>query len=187
MKLKPLLVILLCAVLLNCGSKSDNARGTQAPSSVPPSPTASIETRGTSPGSQISEVEKKYLGAAMGYLDTVNKQGSQLARVMAGASTGESTLGMIKDAIKRAQMVESAGFLGDYSPAEVPTAYQELDKNIKEVHRLHAASFKEMLEYWKDSNTEHISSGNSVFQRAVLLTNECITNLNRILKLIGSK
>ena len=46
-----------------------------------------------------------------------------------------------------------------------------------EVHRLHAASFKEMLEYWKDSNAEHILSGNSVFQRAVLLTNECITNL----------
>jgi hypothetical protein len=187
MKIKSILVIFFCTVLLNCGSNPDNAKANQATSSVPPLSTVSKETSGTSSDSHLSEVEKKYLGAALGYLNTVNEQDSRLAGVMAGASTGESTLGMIKDAIKRDQLVESAGFLGDYSPAAIPVVYQALDIKIKEVHRLHSDSFKEMLEYWKDSNTDHISSGNLVLKRAVLLTNECIGELNRILKSVGSK
>jgi len=187
MKRKGFFFIFLCAFLLDCGSSPENSKANKDTSSIPPSSVALKEIAASSPDFQLSEIDKKYLGAASGYLNTVNEQGSQLARVMAGASTGESTLGMIKDAIKRAQMVESAGFLGDYSPAHVPAAYQALDLKIKEVHRLHAASFKELLEYWKDSNTDHISSGNTVLQRGILLTNEGIGELNRIMNLIDSK
>jgi hypothetical protein len=127
-----------------------------------------------------SDAEKKYFSAAGGYLKTTFEEDRKLVTVMAGAPSGESTLGDIKSAIKSARFVESAGYFGDYKPAAVPSGFEELDNKISRCKRLHDSAFEELLEYWRDSNTAHIESGNATLRQAVMAVQECVDDLNRI-------
>lgn len=180
--------VFLLVLAQGCDTTS-TPRQAEVPQAAPAhaSSATSPETLSTFPRPQLSAMEKKYIGAAGGFLKTLNEQDSRLAAVMAGATTGESTLDMIKSAIQRAQTVESAGFHGDYIPAKVPTDYQTIDRKIKKTYQLHEAAFKELLAYWQDSNTAHISSGNVALQRAVALANECIAELTQQMKLSESR
>ena len=62
-----------------------------------------------------------------------------------------------------------------------------IDQKIRKTYALHEAAFRELLEYWKDSNVEHVSSGTLAFQRAVVLTNECVAEMGQKLQLAKSR
>jgi hypothetical protein len=139
---------------------------------------ATPATTGNATQRTMTESERNYLGAAGSYLKTANEQGTIVARTMAGASDGSSTLGDIKTALQSARTFESVGYLGDYKNhinGNVPGGCSDLSKNIDETHRLFQAATTELLEYWKDQNTEHIVSGNATLKRSVLLMNSTIS------------
>jgi hypothetical protein len=165
-------LMLLLAVVIGCGGRIQTAN-------QPAEPTPSSVS--TSPAGTLSQPEKKYLGAALGYLSTLDKQNTRLATVMAGASTGESTLGEIKKTIERAQTVENAGYFGDYKSANPPPGYGSVDKDLNEIHDMYVAVFDEYLEYWKDQNLAHIPSGTAKFKVAVKRADGTIKKLNAIL------
>ncbi len=126
---------------------------------------------------QITEEERTYLGASGSYLKTANAEAMNVARTAAGASNGSSTLSDIKDALSRAKLVENAGFNGDYRgriKGNIPASFADIAKIIEETHRLFQAAVREELEYWKDQNTEHITSGSLTFKRCAILMNGAI-------------
>ena len=134
----------------------------------------------------ITDAEKTYVSAAVSYLDTANKQGTNVALAMAGANDGSSTLGDIKAAIKRAKSVENAGYHGDYrskiDKVAVPSRFLAMQQQLEETHRLFQAAMKEYLEFWKDSNSAHIVSGNATYERCVLIMNKTIEAHSSALK-----
>jgi hypothetical protein len=80
-------VIWLSDQVSSCGSSKPSAparqtTATKAPLSIPG-------------GSSTFQGEKNYISSVGGYLQSLNEYGSQLGKVMAGASTGQSTLGEI--------------------------------------------------------------------------------------------
>jgi len=181
-----LLVLALIAVIWisnevsSCGSSKPSAPATQAPTTKT---SASIAATGSA-----FQGEKNYISSAGGYLQSLNEYGSQLAQTMAGASTGESTLGEIKQQIQRVKSILDAAWYGDYQ--KYPPASPEqnaLHVKITECRRLHDSGFKEMLVYWKDGNEAHLGSGLPAFQRGVLLCNECISDLGKITKALAAK
>lgn len=125
-------------------------------------------------GYRIPDDEQKYIGALTGYLNSTNDENLRLATMMGGASTGEYTLTEVKRAIERAQRIHSAAFHGDYKSARVPLQYVGIDAKITECNRLHQAAFEEYLQYWRDQNLAHITSGGAVFERAALVQQECV-------------
>jgi hypothetical protein len=135
----------------------------------------------------LSESEKKYFGAAGGYLGSVNKYDTVLAKAMAGASTGESTLGDIKEAIESTRDLLNAAYYGDYQSAPPPPAFAALNKKIEKCKALHDSAFKELLAYWDDSNTAHIVSGSATLKRAALVTNECIAEVTKAMKRLSEE
>lgn len=125
----------------------------------------------------ITEGERTYLGAAVSYLATAHTQATKVAQTMAGASNGSSTLSDIKAVLSSARRVESAGFDGDYKgriTGNVPSSLVDIAKNIDETHRLFQAAMSEYLEYWKDQNTAHITSGERTLKRCIILMNGTI-------------
>ncbi len=133
----------------------------------------------------ITEAERNFLGAAGSYLKTANDQGMKVARAMAGVQDGSSTLGDIRAAISKAQLVENAGYHGDYRSrikGNVPSSLAHVQKQIEETHRLFQAAMSEYLEYWKDSNAAHLVSGNRTFERCVLVMNVAIEATNSEMK-----
>jgi hypothetical protein len=181
-----LLVIILIGVIWisnevsSCGSSKPSASATPA--------TETKTTASTVGASSAYQGEKNYISSAGGYLQSLNEYGSQLGRVMAGASTGQSTLGEIKQEIQRVKSILDAAWYGDYQ--KYPPASPEqnaLHVRITECRRLHDSGFKEMLVYWKDGNEAHLESGLQAFQRGVRLTNDCISDLNKITKALANK
>lgn len=139
----------------------------------------------STPKRAITDAERNYLGAAGAYLSTANDQSSRVARTMAGASNGSSTLTQIKAAISSARRVESAGYEGDYKArirGIVPACCGAIAKNVDETHRLFQAAMTEYLAYWKDQNTAHIESGTATFRRCTLLMNSTIADTTKKLK-----
>lgn len=127
----------------------------------------------------VTDAERTYAGAALGFLQTVLEQDSKIAVAMDGASKGEVSLLDVKDAVKHAQFVQDAGYLGDYKPAEVPPSLTAVAAKIERCRKLHDSAFRGMLEYYKTSNLDHLQSGVDVLGRGAALTNECIGDLNR--------
>lgn len=162
-------------------------RARTQPVAVPaPAPVTAVDA--AHPTAQLlSESEKKYFGAAGGFLKSVNEQDTVLAKTMAGASTGESTLGDIKEAIERTRRVLDAAYFGDYQPAPPPPALAALNKKIEKCKALHDSAFRELLEYWDDSNTAHIESGSATLKRAALVTNECIADVTKAMKQLAEE
>ena len=154
-------------------SGSENASKGNAPSVAPIPASASVNATQR----PITESERNYLGAAGSYLQTANAKGTDVARTMAGASDGSSTLGDIKAALVSAKRIENAGYQRDYRNrinGDVPGSCVDLSKNIDETHRLFQSGISEILEYWKDQNTAHIESGNATLKRSVVLMNATI-------------
>lgn len=138
----------------------------------------------------ITEAERTYLGAAVSYLTTANTQGTKVARTMAGASDGSSTLRDIKAALSSARRVESAGYDGDYRErirGRVPSSLADIAKNVDETHRLFQGAMAEYLEYWKDQNTAHITSGGRTLQRCIVLMNATIAATTAKMKELKGK
>jgi hypothetical protein len=141
------------------------------------SPVATTAAVGNSSKRMMTDSERNYLGASGSYLDETHMQAMNVARTMAGASDGSSTLGDVREALRTAKLVENAGYLGDYKDrinGNVPASCFGLSKNIEEIHRLFQAAMAELLEYWQDQNTEHIVSGNATLKRSILLMNSTI-------------
>jgi hypothetical protein len=130
----------------------------------------------------LTDEEKAFLNAAGDYLSTLNTEDAKLAKVMAGAQTGESTLGDIKAAIENARARE-----GDYSVGSVPAPFAAVDKKIRTCKGLHDSAFDGMLAYWKDSNTSHIKNGTATFEKAGVLENECIHDLTAAMQAVATK
>lgn len=158
------------------------ARPEQVQPINPSTPQASLSVATTQPDGQTqlpgSSEQRNFLGAALSYLKTANEQGTRVAAAMAGAANGSTTLGEIRDAMRRALSVENAGYQGDYIGrirGAIPAEYAPLAKDIDEVHRLFRAGLNETLEYWKDSNESHIASGQATFKRSVVLMNQAIS------------
>jgi hypothetical protein len=125
----------------------------------------------------ITNDERNYFGAAGSYLQTANAQGMNLARTMAGASNGSSTLDDIRIAILSAKRIENVAYLSDYKNrinGNVPTSVIDIAANVDETHHLFQSALDETLEYWNDQNTAHIISGNDALQRSVMLMNSTI-------------
>jgi|SRR5271157_2036251 len=168
---------LLLLVGLSVWGPKNPGRRTQPAESADAGAPAGADTQHPDARS-LTVAEKKYFGAAGGYLKTVYTEDTRLARTMAGAQTAESTLGDIKDAIQHAKAAEDVAYFGDYKPAAVPARFEPVDNKIGRCKSLHDAAFKELLAYWTDQNTAHIESGNATLKRAILITNECVTDLN---------
>src|ERR1700758_5265984 len=88
-----------------------NSTSTLAPNNVRDS--TAVAT-GTAPSvaaksGHMTDAERNYFGAAGSYLKTGNEEGMVVARSMAGASNGSSTLGDIRTAISSAKRIENAG------------------------------------------------------------------------------
>lgn len=161
-------------------------------SSGPSSSRAQVSaTSTTSNGARVLsayEGEKNYISSANGYLQSLYKYDMQLGNVMAGASSGQSTLAEIKDEIERVKSIQDAAWYGDYQKYPPASPEQKaVGVKITECRRLHDSSFKEMLVYWKDGNVAHIQSGTLVFQRGIQLGNECIVELGNITKALTDK
>jgi hypothetical protein len=130
----------------------------------------------------LSQAVKDYLGCAGGYLKSTNEVDGELAETMAGASNGSSTLDDIKSAVNRAISVGDAAWYGDYQKSPVPPEYQNLHAKIEKFRNLRQAGLQEILRYWKDDETNHIISGTDEWKRAINLQNECIADLNKIMR-----
>lgn len=131
---------------------------------------------------KITNEEKVFFGAAGAYLKTANDQGSRVARAMAGASTGKSTLGDIEAAVKRAVTVENAGYFGDYQMKvgkKIPALFAENAKDIDEAHRLFQAAMKEYLRFFSDHDTARITSAEAVFMNSAKLQNKSIAEISK--------
>jgi hypothetical protein len=57
---------------------------------------------------------------------------------------------------------------------KIPASGTAIDANIDETHRLFQSAIKEYLEYWKDQNPAHISSGQLTLKRSVGLMNKTV-------------
>lgn len=126
--------------------------------------------------------ELEFFGAAISYLDTAYKQGTNVATTAAGAENGRTTLSEIKQALSRAKFVEGAGYSGDYVKrlkGRIPPSVADVAARIDEIHRMFQASMTETLEYWDDQNTAHIVSGQATLKRCVLLMNSTVEETRR--------
>lgn len=129
--------------------------------------------------------EKTYIGAAGGYLKTQNEQGTKVARAMADAGTGDTTLELLKKVIKDARFVTNAGYEGDYlrfGKLVVPPAFSGVDAKIRSSHKLRDAAFAEYLAYWKDGNTAHIESGSKALRRSEEIAQEATKELTATMR-----
>jgi hypothetical protein len=126
----------------------------------------------------LSDSEKEFFGATVLYLKTVSDEDVRMTAVMAAAPSGGSTDDDIKDAIEHARSADEASYTNDYRSVSVPAGLAALDKKIRRSKSLHDATFNEMLAFWDDSSTGHITKGGSMLNRAVLLANECVNDAN---------
>lgn len=133
-----------------------------------------------------TEQEKSYLKDTITYLSLQHEYAFKVAHIMDGLNTGESTLGNVKDTINWSLKGTQAAYYEYYdkygSPSVVPNKleFRELDNQVKHCHKLFVSAYKEYLEYWKDSNIEHIDSANKTFENAIHLENEAILAINKL-------
>lgn len=134
---------------------------------------------------ESDDVVKEYIGHAVSYLHTLNKEDMKIAQAMVRFGAAEATLGDVKKAIKDSRFVEEYAWYGDYldqGKLIVPQSLSALDAKIKRCHQLHVAAWNEMLEYWRDNNIAHLESGIATGKVAMVLANECIADVGVVLK-----
>lgn len=166
-------VFLLAAVATLRLNRDVRAPATSAtPNSSPPKP---------EPFPNVNADERQYFAIAGAYLKTANEQGMKVAKTMAGASTGESTLIDIEKAVSRASFVENAGYSGDYQSKvkTIPSLFRDDAKAIEEVHRLFQAAMTEYKKFFKTQSLAYIPSGQAAFKRCAALMNKTIEEMTK--------
>lgn len=133
----------------------------------------------------VLEPEKAYISSAGGYLNTQNEQGMKVAQTMNGLNNSSSSLDDVRESIKDASFVTNAGWQGDYlqnGRLVVPTAFQKIDKKIRESHNLRIKSYDEYLKYWEDEKTYHIQLGSKIFKQSEIIAQNATNSLTKIMK-----
>ena len=168
-----LIILLSIAISMGVACKPRDTSQPSKPSE--PSQKASDKS------SVLSQAAKDFLNRAGGYLESTNNVDGELAQTMAGAPDGRSSFDDIKWAINKAISVGDAAWFGDYQKSSVPPEYQNLDDKIKRVRDIRQNGLQELLKYWKDDQTYHITSGNDQLKIAFTLRNECGADFFKIL------
>jgi hypothetical protein len=135
----------------------------------------------------LTEDEKEYFGAVLGYLKAVSDTDIRMTKVMAAGETGGFALDDIKEEIESARLIQDASYSGSYRSVHVPSGLATLDKKIQRSKSLHDAAFREMLAYFDDESDAHIKNGGSMLKQAVLAANECINDANATMTGIADK
>lgn len=156
-------------------------------SKMPSSPTQAIQTKSMS--STLSSTQKEYISRATSYLNTLNEYDIQIVEIGAEVNRGKTTLNGndVKKMIEKAKYVEDASWLGDYQnygKLIVPSSCFSLDAKIKKCRQLHNSALQEMLDVCKEKyvSNAQIENGVHTFELAILMTNECIDDLNILLQ-----
>lgn len=160
-------VVILIIVMVLVWTLSNPAPPTTQPAAAPAAAASAVAN---------NDPALTFYVAAASYLGTANAQGLKVAQKMAGATDGSSTLSDIKAAISAAIRVENAGYEGDYRARRgpVPSGGAAFAKDVEETHRLFQAAMNEYLEYWKDQNIAHITSGELTLKKCITLMNKTI-------------
>ncbi len=117
-----LVVLIVFGAIVGAGKKPrstdlgepKNTASAASPKTQSPAPVEDLEKN------LLTEGEKRYIGAEIRYLQTVNEEDTRLATIMAGASNGTSTLEEIKTAIETARSRERSSYSDDYHTVPVP-------------------------------------------------------------------
>jgi tetratricopeptide (TPR) repeat protein len=128
--------------------------------------------------------EKAYLEATLRYLRVHYDQSKSAATTMASAESGGVTLDEIRTALYTSRAAIDRSWKDDFLPVSnksVPSKYAEIDKRIRRVHDSQQAAFEEMLSYWEDRSTSHITRGSEMFKQSLLECDATIKELNKIL------
>jgi len=123
-----------------------------------------------------------FYGAAFSYLKTANEQQGRIARAMAGASNGSSTLTEIKQAINAAVRVENAGYFGDYKGKFANPFDADFAAELATIHKRFQAATEELLEFYKDNQSAHIESGAAALKKCMEMAHTAITSLTAKIK-----
>jgi tetratricopeptide (TPR) repeat protein len=122
-------------------------------------------------GTTASTDERVFLDAAGFFFAVQNQQCKSAAEVMALADTGHTTLKDIRSALEESRSKIAASWQTDYLPATkkgVPLKFVALDKRLHDLYKLEQSAFDEMLAYWKDRKTSHITTGSDQLKRAAV-------------------
>ena len=109
---------------------------------------------------------------------------------MASADGGGVTLAEIRTALNNSRASIDRSWRNDFLPISdrsVPPKFVEIDKRIRRVHDSQQAAFEEMLSYWDDRSTSHITKGSEMFKQSLLECDSTIKDLNKILDSYGKK
>jgi tetratricopeptide (TPR) repeat protein len=115
--------------------------------------------------------EKTYLNAAGFFFAVQHQQCKQAAAMMASAEMGHTSLKEIRSALEESRSKIAASWQSDYLPVMkkgVPFKFVALDKQLQDLYKLEQSAFDEMLAYWKDRKTIHITTGSDQLKRAAV-------------------
>jgi RNA polymerase subunit RPABC4/transcription elongation factor Spt4 len=133
-------------------------------------------------GGAASNDTLRFIGAAGSYLETLQSASRSIANAENGVNNGSTTLGDIKDALSEGQIVENAGYTGDYEAKvrnRIPPMFKATAAQIDDAHRLFQSASTETLAYWDDQNVAHIQSGARTLKRSALTMGAAASSLNR--------
>lgn len=132
--------------------------------------------------SNISNDEKMYLEAAGFFFAVQHQQCKSAIEMMASAETGHTSLKEIKIALENAHSKIDTSWQTDYLPVAkkgIPFKFLGLDKRLQDLYKLEQSAFEEMLAYWKDRKTGHISDGSDQLRRAAIESAAIAKELSR--------
>lgn len=129
----------------------------------------------------LSADEGKFLNAAAFFLAVQQQQCKSAAEVMASADSGHTSLKDIKSTLEESRTKIAASWQTDYLPVTkkgVPFKFVSLDKRLQDLYKLEQSAFDEMLAYWKDRKTSHITTGSDQLKRAVSESSSIAKEIN---------
>src|SRR5216684_529226 len=145
------------------------------------SPAPSVSN--TTPSKTLPAADQGYVRASIGYLNSVNAAGTQLATIWAGASDGTSTLDDCRTAARKAFADENARY-SNYRATRgtVPPAFANMDRHIGEIHKKSMAGLSSILSYWTNGNLNSITQGMDQYKAAILEMNSTIAEGTAVTK-----
>ena len=145
-------LLLFLVIVLIVGSSTDNSTAQRSDTTV-------------------SADEKAFLDAAAFFFAVQNQQCKSAAEVMASADTAHTTLKDIRGSLEESRSKIATSWQTDYLTATkkgVPFKFVALDKRLRDLYKLEQSAFDEMLAYWKDRKTSHITTGSDQLKRAAV-------------------
>lgn len=106
-----------------------------------------------------------------------------MAEILAGASTGSSTLADCHSALLQALADENKNYFryrADRAP--VPVAFEKIDRQITENHTNAVAGLKTTLSYWQTGDLDSISLGTNQYKASIQKENATITEMNQVMQ-----